>query len=106
MDYNFSPWPEKYFWFTWRKVRWVYGAEPWYGDYTLRDLQVAPRFKDWPLPFLSVVTKWFHFYVGWKPITLQDPKFYWRSLLHWKPAHNSTMTYAQLSIRWGKGKIS
>lgn len=101
MDSDFSPWPAagRSFYFTWRNVVWV-RANPWYGEYSERPSNLKVRRL--PLPFLSINTRWFHLYLGWKPITVEDPKFYWAKWVDYKPGE----LFVQMSSRWGGGSIS
>jgi len=58
------------------------------------------------LPRITLQTKYFHWYAGWKPITLDDPGFYWRDLDTVKQWRSENRQFVQLSWRWGVGEIS
>ena len=73
----FSPWPTD--WYTWERPEGVaVCAYPDYGhNLTLKNLKFlhAKRGQFW---FLSVRIGKYGFYLGYKPITLEDKGFYWR----------------------------
>jgi hypothetical protein len=103
---NLSPWPDegRTVQFMFRKATWVY-AWPIYNEnnviHTLADLKrllVAPFW----FPFLTVNNRFFHFYIGWKPLNMEDPGFFWRDLNCIK----KNILHVQLSARWGFGDIS
>lgn len=109
-DRNSSPWPDpgRSVYFAWRKAVWAL-ARPWYGynnvRHELADIEWLSPLIFW-YPFLSVRNRWFHFYIGWKPITLDDPAFYWRDLLPVNTWRIKGRQFVQLSARWGLGTIS
>lgn len=101
---NRSPWPDegKVVQGAFRKGVWVL-ARPWYGNFQLTQLRRLFPVVFW-FPFLTFKTKWVHCYIGWKPIFLEDPAFYWRELDVVK-AHEGKQ-FVQLSARIGYGEIS
>jgi hypothetical protein len=107
MPNSFSPWPEPDRWFAFalRRAVWV-SANPFYGEQYTVGPNCPEQFKvrrGW-FPFITVNTRLFHFYIGWKPITLADPKFYWRDLVvnDWL----NHELFVQLSARWGAGALA
>lgn len=104
---NYSPWPDegKKWRFEFRKATWML-ARPWYGannvKYELSDLTRLFPITFW-FPFISYRSKWFHAYLGWKPIPPHlDPAFYWNKL----KIFDVSKLYVQLSARWGFKEIS
>jgi hypothetical protein len=110
MDADYSPWPEsgKRFGFAWRKATWAL-ARPWY-DFAGNGIPLSALRWFSPItarfPFFTLNIKWqgygVHAYIGWKPITMTDPRFYWREL---DVVKGNKGLFVQLSARWGLGKI-
>ena len=104
------PWPTSgWIDLRWRKAVWC-SPRPFYGAnnalYTLHYLTRLWMFSFW-LPFLTVKTKWIHFYIGWKPISpYRDLAFYWSKLEMVREKMRTKALFVQLSVRWGIGKIS
>lgn len=107
---NYSPWPDegKRVRFEWRRATWAL-ARPWYEmggvQHELRELTWLSPLTFW-FPFLSVRTRWVHFYLGWKPITLEDPGFYWGELDWARELRGQGRPFVQLGARFGFGGIS
>ena len=107
---NYSPWPDegKRWRFEWRKAVWAL-ARPWYGAnnviYTLPELTWFSPIAFW-FPFVAYRSSKIHFYLGWKPITLDDPAFYWRALFVVDEWRKQDKLFVQLSVRFGFGGIS
>lgn len=104
-----TPWPQTgRFEFRWRRAVWAL-ARPWYGAknvrYALSDLA-----RIWPIsfwfPFVTYRGPWVHWYIGWKPISLDDPAFYWRELATISALHKAGAQFVQASARWGVGEVS
>lgn len=109
-DKRFHPWPPegKSFEFRWRKATWCI-VRPWYGYNSMFVPLTAVRFM-FPVtfwfPFLTIRTKYFHCYYEWKPITLDDPGFYWRDLDVVKQWRAEGRLFVQGGARQGTGSIS
>ena len=110
-DSNFSPFPApgKHFEFRRRKAIAV-RAEPMYDtkypSLTLNNLKkISVKDGDW---FFMCWNFWnWHGYAGWRPITLDDPGFYWRE--HWSvlPYWVVGRLFVQhFAVRMGFGDIS
>lgn len=94
------PWPiDKAVDFRFRRGVWAL-ARPWYGIMPLTALYWISPIRFW-FPFFTLKTKYFHWYVGWKPIPLGDPKFYWRDLDVVQQWIKEDRLFVQLSWRWG-----
>lgn len=118
---NYSPWPDadegkthadktnsKWYRFEWRKATWPL-VRPWYGandvHYELNEIRWMSPITFW-FPFFSVRLKYFHFYIGWKPIPVHlDDAFFWKKLWWAQEMLREGALYVQLSARWGIGKI-
>ena len=103
---NYSPWPAEGKWFRLeRNYGVVVDAKPFYGDYKLSELESISLMvgKHW---FLSFRCPWFHFYLGAKPITLEDPQFYWRSYWEVMEYRQDGFEFYQQSARFGFGEVS
>lgn len=113
-DQQAHPWPPAGRWFDlrWRRATWTL-VRPWYG-YNNRFIPISAVQRMWPitarLPFLTwnikIGGRGIHGYMGWKPITLEDPAFYWRELDIIKQWSSEGRLFVQLSIRGGIGAIS
>lgn len=109
-DARAHPWPEDGRWveLRWRKAVWPL-IRPWYG-YNNKLIPITAVERMTPitfwLPFFTLKTKYFHWYLGFKPITLDDPGFYWRNLDIVKKWRDEERQFVQLSWRWGIGNIS
>lgn len=107
---NYSPWPDEgeHWRFEWRWATWML-CRPWYGanniKYELSEIRWLSPLSFW-FPFLSYRSAKFHAYLGWKPITLEDPAFYWRDLDLARELISKDRLFVQLSARWGVGEIS
>ena len=110
-DKNWSPWPDpgKSLYFTWRMATFV-SASPMYSPWnqprkTLTDLRwfVMARL---PLPHFSFVTKWLHGTVGYQPINLLDPAFFWRERPDVQKRIQGGENFVEWSVRFGLGTIS
>jgi hypothetical protein len=108
---NYSPWPE-----AGRRYRFDYLpmiaalAHPDYNAggarYTLLDLKRLDV-REGRRPFFSIRNRFFHFYVGWKPINVaDDPAFFWRELKVVQDGIKRNVLFGELSIRFGVGSIS
>lgn len=99
-DAGFSPWPapNRRIEFRLRRATWI-SARPMYGRYPLTALRrfLMLRFI-WP--FFTFSGANFHFYLGWKPISLNDPGFYWRAF-----ATEAVPPFVEASARFGWGEI-
>jgi hypothetical protein len=110
MEQNYSPWPADghRVRFQCRRATWAL-ARPWYGAnnvrHELKELRWLSPITFW-FPFVSVRTRFIHFYIGWKPITLDDPAFYWRDLDWARELRAIGRQFVQLSARGGFGAIS
>ena len=89
LDQQAHPWPAPGRWldFRWRRAVWTL-IRPWYG-YNIK-----------------VGGYGIHGYIGWKPITLDDPAFWWRDLDIVKQWRAEGRQFVQLSWRGGIGAIS
>jgi hypothetical protein len=71
-DAKAHPWPlTGWIEFRWRKATWCI-IRPWYGYKNLFIPLTAVQFMlpiTFWFPFLTIKTKYFHCYYGWKPIT-------------------------------------
>lgn len=105
-DTTLSPWPApgRFIELRLRRAVWC-SVRPWYGSFELYDIYRVFMLRCL-FPFFTVNTKWFHLYIGWKPITLDDPKFYWRLLDVAEKGKKDGVLFVQLSARWGLGAIS
>jgi hypothetical protein len=106
---NYSPWPDPGKWYRveFRKGTWML-ARPWYGahnvQYQLNELTWLSPITFW-FPFISVFNKYFHFYIGWKPIPPHvDNAFYWNKLWLARQYIREGRLFVQLSARWGLGE--
>lgn len=108
-DKKAHPWPlSGWLNFRFRKATWCV-VRPWYGYNNTFIPITAVRFMfpvHFWLPFLTIRTKWWHWYCGWKPISLDDPGFYWRDLDVVQRWRSEGRQFVQLSWRWGVGAIS
>ena len=103
------PWPiSGWIEFRWRRATWCV-VRPWYGYKNMFIPVTAVRFM-FPIafwfPFLTIRTKYFHCYYGWKPITLGDHGFYWRDLDIVKKWIYEGRLFVQGGARQGIGAIS
>ena len=111
METNYSPWPAegKRTRFEFRRATWAL-ARPWYNANGAKRTTLEDLVRIWPVtfwfPFFSVRTAYVHFYVGWKPINLSDPAFYWRDLGHIQRLVTAGRLFVQGGGRMGVGKIS
>lgn len=103
------PWPlDGWIELRFRRATWCI-VRPWYGYHNIFIPLTAVKWMTpihFLFPFFTLKTKYFHWYAGWKPITLKDPGFYWRDLdqvLKWRAEDRQ---FVQLSWRWGVGEIS
>lgn len=105
-DADFSPFPPpgRPLWFTWRFAVAV-RARPNYGPHPLTELRHLTIRRGW-WPFLSWNFAGFHGYIGWKPITLHDPAYYWRVLAGVEEYRKRDCLFVQLSARLGLGEVS
>lgn len=108
-DDRAHPWPlASWIDFRFRRGVWAL-ARPWYDlqypSIPLTALHWFTPLRFW-FPFLTIRTRWFHWYLGWKPITLEDPAFPWRDLDIVRRWRAEGRQFVQLSWRWGVGDIS
>ena len=114
LDRRAHPWPADGRWFDlrWRRAVWTL-IRPWYG-YSNKFIPVTAVERMTPvvgwLPFFTYNIKiggyGIHGYIGWKPITLDDPAFWWRDLDIVKRWRAEGLLFVQLSWRGGIGAIS
>ena len=88
---------------VWAAPRPVYEAKG--AQYELADLVRLTIWRGW-FPFLTVRTRLVHFYIGWRPVTMDDPAFYWRDLRAVDALRRAGALFVQFGIRWGVGAIS
>lgn len=108
-DATFSPWPAPGKWFEFRNREAVaVEAEPPYDknypSLKLEDLNYikVTEGKYW---FFTMNTGWFHFYYGARPVTMDDPGFYYSE--HPEVVkHRGKLFVEPHRIRWGFGGIS
>jgi hypothetical protein len=107
------PWPPEGRWIDFRFRRGVWAlARPWYmvgAKYIpLTALTWFTPIRFW-FPFLTYNIKWrsygIHGYIGWKPITLDDPLFPWRGLDIVQKWKSEGRLFVQLSWRGGINDI-
>lgn len=101
-----SPWPSKgWFEIRLRKAAWVL-VEPIYNEngaqHSLDELTTLFFLTGW-FPFVTFFCPWFHFYIGFKPISMEDPAFFWRDMKFAKALRDEGTQFVQLSARWGLG---
>lgn len=105
-DTVFSPWPLPGKWYEWRRRQAVcVKATPQYGLYLPEALETI-EVKEVNAWFLTVRNRLFHFYIGYRPITLADSKFYWRNHPDVKPHWEAGKLFVERKKRWGIGAIS
>lgn len=107
------PWPiNSWVDFRFRKCVWML-VRPWYG-YNNKFIPITAVRWMTPIRFwfpfftynIKILGYGFHGYIGWKPLTLDDPGFYWRdleSVIKWR---QEGRLFVQLSWRGGIGQIS
>ena len=103
-DKDFSPRPDSGKWFLWTKRPTVrVEADPQYGPYSINDIKTFNYWIGEHWFFSWDIAGLWHGYIGDRPITLEDPQFYWRELPTIKALWKNGNLFSEFRWRIGVG---